>query len=236
MTIVSVNPIHQQEQEWYRCIVTPYGGAAECTHDVKLEIYAKPDSSPVIKYIRHNNGFNVTCSISNVFPITFPLLTTKEGNRTASNNGDGTFNTTVTHFFPADEKDTTIQCLYSILNFSGIASLHIVNSSTIDQPEKEDTMEKNMTHTDFRCTPSGLWMAWMILVIEVLVFIVLAYAIKTGRVLFKSTLRKTIRNTNDLPQDEHYDESSKEDEPEKHQSSQPDGDRFKGTMRAASRP
>ncbi|XP_030834393.1 uncharacterized protein LOC105441778 [Strongylocentrotus purpuratus] len=153
MTIVSVNLIDQHEQELYRCIVTPYGGAAECEHDVKLELYAKPESSPVIKYIRHNNGFNVTCSISNVFPMTFPIFTTKEGKRTASNNSDGTYNTAVTHLFPANEKDTTIECLYSALNFKSIASLglFIVDDDILGQPEDENTTEKNKTRDVTLC-------------------------------------------------------------------------------------
>eukprot|EP00057_Strongylocentrotus_purpuratus_P017051 XP_011671525.1 PREDICTED: uncharacterized protein LOC105441778 [Strongylocentrotus purpuratus] len=201
MTIVSVNLIDQHEQELYRCIVTPYGGAAECEHDVKLELYAKPESSPVIKYIRHNNGFNVTCSISNVFPMTFPIFTTKEGKRTASNNSDGTYNTAVTHLFPANEKDTTIECLYSALNFKSIASLglFIVDDDILGQPEDENTTEKNKTHTNFRHTPSGLWMVWINLTTEVIFFIIIiVYAIKTGRVLFIS--------------DEHHGENGKEEE------------------------
>ena len=67
----------------------------------------------MIEYIRQTNGFNVTCSISNVFPMTFPILTNEEENgavyinRDSTYNTDGTFNTTVTYWFPANEKDTS---------------------------------------------------------------------------------------------------------------------------------
>ena len=104
----------------------------------------------MIESIQQNNGFNVTCSITNVFPITFPTLTSNEGNGTARvnrniTNRDGTFNTSVTHWFPANEKNTTIECQYSYMNFTIMSSLHIDGSNTINQPEEENRMEKNMT-------------------------------------------------------------------------------------------
>eukprot|EP00057_Strongylocentrotus_purpuratus_P009306 XP_011663780.1 PREDICTED: uncharacterized protein LOC105438103 [Strongylocentrotus purpuratus] len=157
----------------YRCIVTPVDSRIRCTHDVKLIIFANPDTSPVIEYNRQTNGFNVTCSISNVFPMTFPILTTKEGNRTAFINSDGTYNTTVTNWFAANETDITIACLYSNLNFTIMSSLRIIDSDSINQ---------NTTHTDL-----VLWMVWIIPIIGVLFFVVIVYAIKTA-------LRKTIRN------------------------------------------
>lgn len=106
---------------------------------------ANPDSPPVLKYILRTNGVNVTCSISNVFPMAFPTLTTKEGKTTASNNSDGTYNTTVNHLFPANEKDTTIECIYSNRNFRSISFLRIVDNETIGNPREEDMMENNMT-------------------------------------------------------------------------------------------
>lgn len=201
----------------YRCIVTPAGGANECTHDVKLKIYANPNISLVIEYIRETKRFNVTCSISNVFPKTFPKLTTKGENETTGlhKNKDGTYNTAVTNLFPANEMDTTIECLYSNLNFKNIASLRIDGSYTIDQPENEDTMAKNMTYTNIRYTPSGLWMVWIILIIEVLLLIVIVCAIKNGRELCNLNLRRTIRNNTDEHHEEHHGESSKDDEPAK---------------------
>ena len=75
--------------------------------------------------------------------MTFPILTTKEGNGTEFINRDGTYNTTVTHWFPANEKGTTIECLYSNLNFKSMSSLRIVDSDNIDQ----NTTRKHIHNT-----------------------------------------------------------------------------------------
>ena len=59
MTIVSVNLIDQHDQELYRCIVTPLGGAAECTHDVKLELYGKYIFCSLLSCFKLNIYFEV---------------------------------------------------------------------------------------------------------------------------------------------------------------------------------
>eukprot|EP00057_Strongylocentrotus_purpuratus_P023501 XP_011677975.1 PREDICTED: uncharacterized protein LOC105444876 [Strongylocentrotus purpuratus] len=136
-------------------------------------------------------------------------MTTKEGKRTASNNSDGTYNTSVTHLLPTNENNTIIECSYSNLNFKSIASLRIVGRDTIDLNTTDDTDD-----TDCRPRPSGLWMVWIILITEVIFFIVIA--IKTGCVLLDRALCKTTENSkDDVGQNEHLGENSKVEEPAK---------------------
>ncbi|XP_063959441.1 uncharacterized protein LOC135155027 [Lytechinus pictus] len=189
MKIYYLTPQHNKQL--FRCLVVPADGSEDCTHDATLHIYAKPEEPPAIEYTRHSDqtgGCNVTCSISHVFPLTFPVFGSKEenGSKGILLNNDGTFNTNVTTYFSRVDGDTTIECLYSLRNFKSKSSLRIVDYGDISERDgEEDCVDKNNTDSNFRCRSPGLWLLWTILIMEVLLVVLISYTIMIGRLLLR---------------------------------------------------